>query len=850
MTLVSSLVSWTVLFSLAISPSFGSLPERARTSYTKSGDFVIGGLFATYFSYYGVCDYGVLEESLEQSELMIFAIEQLNNRSDLLPNVTLGFDIRNYCGDESIAASLALSMAGVIDSENGTSGPHDRGQFIGIVGAGGSSSNIATALVTTVYEIPVVAYRGSTIELSDKRRFPYFLRTWPSASLQAGAIVDILLQFNWSYVGLIYSVNSYGIHGAQEVQRLAEKSGICLAYSLPIRASATENEIQEIVDKIFEIKDATVIVFITHLYSGDHYKILQNLWKTYPNHPGLRLVSSDTFGHVSTLEELGIANMTTGSFAIRNYFREVPGFVNYFQEAQADGHEQSPWLQASIEACKRKDECPLTTEGNKHHVVNAVYAFAWALDEILQADCDGKLACLTNGTVTGTALVTHLKDIKFNGVDGVFQFDEKGDPVGKYAVQSQQYQDGTYSDIDVGNWDSRGVAGDQLHIRAGSLPWVDGGVVAPRSVCREECRPGYKVIPLEEKCCYGCQRCQDNAVVVDDSRCVECGMFQWPSEDFTVCQNIIPSFIDWQNAVMIVVLVLSSMGVALTLLTGSGMLYYRRHALIKATGRELSFVNMGGILITFVAVYMMLAYPTTVSCFVSELLIALCMTLTFAPTTLKVNRIYRIFQAGKRSTKRPRFIGPRDQLVIASVLTFVQLLISICSVIWAPSLPKLYQQSKYKNYVEIFCEFGRGFLASCVYNLLLILVCCYYAFKTRKVPSNYNESKFIAVSVYSTLVLCLAAVPVYTTAVAVLQKVATLCMALLLNAYLTLVCVYLPKLYAARFVEDLEVADWRSRSEATTQSRASTSANASGIISRPRHVKVHPHPSTTNTGPL
>ena len=64
---------------------------------------------------------------------------------------------------------------------------------------------------------------------------------------------------------------------------------------------------------------------------------------------------------------------------------------------------------------------------------------------------------------------------------------------------------------------------------------------------------------------------------------------------------------------------------------------------------------------------------------------------------------------------------------------------------------------------------------------------------------------------YSTLIVCLAAVPVYSTAVIVLQKVATLSMALLLNAYLTLVCIYLPKLYAIHFAvdEDLSVVTWR-----------------------------------------
>ena len=89
----------------------------------------------------------------------------------------------------------------------------------------------------------------------------------------------------------------------------------------------------------------------------------------------------------------------------------------------------------------------------------------------------------------------------------------------------------------------------------------------------------------------------------------------------------------------------------------------------------------------------------------------------------------------------------------------------------------------------------------------------------RKVPSNYNESKFIAVSVYSTLLVCLAAAPVYTTAVQAMQKVATLCMALLVNAFLTLICVYVPKLYAIRFVDDMNVEDWRSSAGGTGTTR-------------------------------
>ena len=97
-------------------------------------------------------------------------------------------------------------------------------------------------------------------------------------------------------------------------------------------------------------------------------------------------------------------------------------------------------------------------------------------------------------------------------------------------------------------------------------------------------------------------------------------------------------------------------------------------------------------------------------------------------------------------------------------------------------------------------------------NGALLAICCFCAFKARRVPSNYNESKFMAASVYSTVVLCISLIPVYTTAVGAVQTLAALCAALLLTAYITLVFLYLPKLYAIHFVKDneeLQIQNWR-----------------------------------------
>jgi metabotropic X receptor len=49
-----------------------------------------------------------------------------------------------------------------------------------------------------------------------------------------------------------------------------------------------------------------------------------------------------------------------------------------------------------------------------------------------------------------------------------------------------------------------------------------------------------------------------------------------------------------------------------------------------------------------------------------------CFTVVYAALLTKTNRIARIFNAGKRTAKRPSFISPRSQLLICSGLVGVQ----------------------------------------------------------------------------------------------------------------------------------------------------------------------------------
>lgn len=68
----------------------------------------------------------------------------------------------------------------------------------------------------------------------------------------------------------------------------------------------------------------------------------------------------------------------------------------------------------------------------------------------------------------------------------------------------------------------------------------------------------------------------------------------------------------------------------------------------------------------------MIAEPGVVVCAFRRLLLGLGMAITYSAMLTKTNRIYRIFEQGKRSVTPPKFISPTSQLMITFVLISVQ----------------------------------------------------------------------------------------------------------------------------------------------------------------------------------
>ena len=99
-------------------------------------------------------------------------------------------------------------------------------------------------------------------------------------------------------------------------------------------------------------------------------------------------------------------------------------------------------------------------------------------------------------------------------------------------------------------------------------------------------------------------------------------------------------------------------------------------------------------------------------------------------------------------------------------------------------------------HVDLTCALPmQGFVTSLGYNLLLVTICTYYAFKTRTLPDNFNESRYIALCVYSTLIIWLAFLPSYFTNNHAFYQIILLSCALSLNATVILVFLFVSKIY-------------------------------------------------------
>lgn len=222
-----------LFLSTLLSHALGNIYKRsvvpraaARSVARMDGDVIIGALFSVHHqpSAERVADRkcGDVREQygIQRVEAMFYTLDRINSDQNLLPNITLGCEIRDSCWHSSVALEQSIefirdSLISIRDDKDGSKWcidgtpsnqpPPSKKPIAGVIGPGSSSVAIQVQNLLQLFNIPQIAYSATSIDLSDKTLFQYFLRVVPSDTLQARAMLDIVQHYNWTYVSAVHT---------------------------------------------------------------------------------------------------------------------------------------------------------------------------------------------------------------------------------------------------------------------------------------------------------------------------------------------------------------------------------------------------------------------------------------------------------------------------------------------------------------------------------------------------------------------------------------------------------------------------------------------------------------------
>ena len=721
----------------------------------------------------------------EEAMAMVYAVEVMNANQEILPNVKLGFEIHDTCssGSTALNASLQFLPEMCLATSNTSGSRLSTGYLSGIVGPALSSVAVPVATLLNLFNSPQISFSATANLLSDKNDFTYFFRTVPPDSGQVMAMYEIIKTFNWTYVSIIYTDNVYGTGGFNQLQSILARGDngtkICLAHTIPVRLEANDSVFNDVVATLLTSRRyATAVVLFANAQTAIG---LINAWSKRNNTHNVTWIVSD--GAATALD----TSVVRGMLSVSPTIRESISFTQWFRRIGLSNTEGSPWAHeyftsfvctqnSSITSQRNCNETVTIADYNDYRqcpfvpaILNAVYAFAHALHNFSVVKCN-KTICsemldLSGQRINGELFLEYLRYVTFTGSsEETVTFDSNQDlRHGDYNIYNVQPvamdDDLNYFDyVKVGNWSS-----GTLSLNVSSIWWNTGK--KPLSVCSLPCKPGFfeQRITGEADCCWTCEPCT-NTQISDGRTCSSCLPGYSPNAQKSACEPLSIVFVNWLNPFALVLLIASFCGAAMTLILMVTFIAFRKTRVIKATSRELSAVFLCGILICYLLPLVYIGKPHVVNCAIRRYGVWVCLSLCFGAMLLKLIRIYRIFSNRKVATKMPIFIDWKSQLVFTGVIVAFQILIgTVWLIVENPGVADIVENEQILQRCRAQPYIGTS--VSLVYNLFLLLGCICFAILTRKVPADFNETRFLYLAVFSMCVIWVAFLPIhYSTA--------------------------------------------------------------------------------------
>ncbi|KAI7802199.1 extracellular calcium-sensing receptor-like [Triplophysa rosa] len=817
--------------------------DEDTLSFYQEGDVVLGGLFPMHFSPVS-SDLSFRTKpkpktykfftprALRWMQTMIFAVNEINQRKDLLSNLSLGYHIKDSGDDIPISIKRSLLLVNG-QPERGREGQdcQDTQKQPSPVIVGEASSGISMAVLRTLgsFKIPVVSYFASCSCLSNKREFPAFMRTMPSDAFQIKALVKLFHYFQWTWVGVTGVDTDYARFAIQHFLKESEKFYICPAYVLLYPVALTQHAVEEFVN-ILKASSATVILnFSVESYL---HGILKECRRQNVTH--LQWIASEAWATSKDLwEDFGDLLQGTLGFAIRR--AEITHLGSYLRRLSVPVAQTSHFLS---EFWEETFHCRIKGSLNTHvhredaqnwppcnsseslddvyttysdvsqlrvsyNVYKAVYLIAHAL-HIMSTCIPGK-GPFQNGTcgslnpILPWQLLYYMKRTHFTTLGEEVRFDDNGDPIASYDLMNwQRGSDGSLQLVKLGFYDASLEEDKDLIIDEPIIMW-HRGEKAPESLCSKSCLPGSRKARQKGKpiCCFDCIPCADGEISnqTDSIDCLTCSKETWPNQAQDQCIPKTLEFLSFQEPLGIVLWSVSALGAFTTLAVLGVFIKYRKTPVIRGNNMELSLLLLLFLSACFLISLTFIGKPTDWLCRIRYpafgISFALCISCILAKTVV----VLMAFRATLPGSDVMKWFGPAQQRSSVILCTCVQSLICI---IWLTTKPPFASHNtKFMSATLIVeCSVGSevGFWCVLGYIGFFAFLCFLLAFLARKLPDNFNEAKFITFSMLIFFAVWITFIPVYVSTRGK-YTVAVHVFAILASAFGLLLCIFAPKCY-------------------------------------------------------
>ncbi|XP_060548624.1 vomeronasal type-2 receptor 26-like [Pantherophis guttatus] len=224
-------------------PKIGVLPNtfQIQQEYYRPGDLIIGGnILLSTIQYLNIPDFskdpskityslGPIPKNYQQFLTLKFAVSEVNRNGDLLPNITLGFHIYDNHQTERNSSLISLSLL----STHGQMVPGYKcgmkNPLLSVIGSGNPKSSRQMASIFSIFKVPQLSV-GFDFSQGDRKDYPSFFRINPNEIHQYVGLVQLLLYFQWNWIGLIPSESDSGKHFISTLMPMLKEKEICLAF--------------------------------------------------------------------------------------------------------------------------------------------------------------------------------------------------------------------------------------------------------------------------------------------------------------------------------------------------------------------------------------------------------------------------------------------------------------------------------------------------------------------------------------------------------------------------------------------------------------------------------------------